>query len=144
MNYTLWTLAALDAYDILYPGLTAAERARMDAFFDRYLAALRKSDDYWNEHEPGGKLNNHYAWHKLGLGMIGVFYGRPELVERALRGPKGVEQMLAQGFKDDGLWLEGSIPYQFAETAPLVIMAQMLENARYPDGPVPLPLAQRP
>ena len=41
--------------------------------------------------------------------------------------------MLAQGFKDDGLWLEGSIPYQFAETAPLVILAQMLENARYPE-----------
>ena len=134
MNYTIWTLAALDAYDILYPRLTAAERARVDAFFDRYLAALRKSDDYWNEHEPGGKLNNHYAWHKLGLGMIGVFYGRPELLERAWRGPKGVELMLAQGFKDDGLWLEGSIPYQFAETAPLLILAQMLENARYPEN----------
>jgi hypothetical protein len=133
MNYTIWTLAALDAYDILYADLTAAERARVDAFFERYLAALRKNDDYWIEHEPGGRLNNHYAWHKLGLSMIGVFYGRPELVERALRGPKGVEQMLAQGFKDDGLWLEGSIPYQFAETAPLVILAQMLENARYPE-----------
>jgi hypothetical protein len=132
MNYTIWTLAALDAYDILYADLTAAERARVDAFFERYLAALRKNDDYWIEHEPGGRLNNHYAWHKLGLSMIGAFYGRPELVERALRGPKGVEQMLAQGFKDDGLWLEGSIPYQFAETAPLVILAQILENARYP------------
>ena len=134
MNYTIWTLAALDAYDIFYPSLTAAERARLDAFFERYLAALRKSDDYWIEHEPGGRLNNHYAWHKLGLAMMGLFYGRPELVERALRGPKGVEQMLAQGFKDDGLWLEGSIPYQFAETAPLVILAQMLENARSPDN----------
>ena len=130
MNYTIWTLAALDAYDILYADFSAAERARLDAFFDRYAAALRKNDDYWIEHEPGGKLNNHYAWHKLGLSMIGVFYGRPELVERALRGPKGVEEMLAQGFRDDGLWLEGSIPYQFAETAPLVLLAQMLENAR--------------
>ena len=42
------------------------ERARVDAFFGRYLAAVRKSDDYWIEHEPGGRLNNHYAWHKLG------------------------------------------------------------------------------
>ena len=133
MNYTIWTLAALDAYDILYADFSVAERARLDAFFERYLAALRKSDDYWIAHEPGGKLNNHYAWHKLGLSMMGVFYGRPELVERALRGPKGVEQMLAQGFKDDGLWLEGSIPYQFAETAPLVILAQMLANAGYPE-----------
>jgi hypothetical protein len=129
MNYTIWTLAALDAYDILYPDFTDAERVRLDVFFQRYLAALRKNDDYWIEHEPGGRLNNHYAWHKLGLSMVGVFYGRPELVERALRGPKGVEQMLAQGFRDDGLWLEGSIPYQFAETAPLVILAHILENA---------------
>ncbi len=134
MNYTVWTLAALEAYDILYDQFTAAERARMDAFFERYLAALSKSDNYWIEHEPGGKLNNHYAWHKLGLGMIGLFYSRPELVKRALRGPKGIEYMLAHGFKDDGLWLEGSIPYQFAETAPLVILAQMLDNARYPES----------
>jgi len=130
MNYTIWVLAALDAYDVLYGGFSDAERARMEEFFKRYLAALRKNDDYWIEHEPGGRLNNHYAWHKLGLSMMGVFYGRPELVERALRGPKGVEPMLAEGFRDDGLWLEGSIPYQFAETSPLVILAQMLANAR--------------
>jgi len=133
MNYTVWAVAALEAYDILYAGFTAGERARLDRFFERYLAAVRKSDDYWIEHEPGGRLNNHYAWHKLGLSMIGVFYGRPELVQRALRGPKGVEHMLEHGFKDDGLWLEGSIPYQFAETAPLVLLAQMLANAGGPE-----------
>ncbi len=134
MNYTIWMTAALDAYDILYSQLTPEERVRLDAFFDRYLAALRKNDDYWIEHEPGGKLNNHYAWHKLGLAMMGAFYDRPELVERALRGPKGVEHMLATGFRDDGLWLEGSIPYQFAETTPLLLLAQMLENAHWPES----------
>ncbi len=134
MNYTIWVLGALEIYDILYPEFTTAEHARLDAFFERYLAALRKSDDYWIEHEPGGKLNNHYAWHKLGMAMIGLFYGRPELVENAMRGPKGVEYMLAHGFKDDGLWLEGSIPYQFAETAPLLILARLLENAHSPES----------
>ena len=54
------------------------DRARLDGFFQRYTAALLKNDDYWIEHEPGGRLNNHYAWHKLGLSMIGVFYDRPE------------------------------------------------------------------
>ena len=134
MNYTLWVLAALEASEILHPRLTAAERTKLDAFFGRYLAALSKNDDYWVEHEPGGKLNNHYAWHKLGLAMMGLFHHRPELVERALRGPKGVESMLAQGFKDDGLWLEGSIPYQLAETAPLVILARMLEQTGHPES----------
>lgn len=134
MNYTIWMTAALDAYDILHGQFDTAERARLDAFCEHYLAALRKNDDYWIEHEPGGKLNNHYAWHKLGLAMMGVFYDRSELVDRALRGPKGVEYMLANGFKDDGLWLEGSIPYQFAETTPLLLLAQMLENARWPES----------
>ncbi len=134
MNYTVWAVAALEAYDILYERFSPGERQRLDAFFDRYLAAVGKSDDYWIQHEPGGKLNNHYAWHKLGLAMIGLFYSRPELVERALRGPKGVEHMLSEGFKDDGLWLEGSIHYQLAETAPLVILAQLLENVRSPES----------
>ncbi len=132
MNYTIWALAALDVYDILYADFTPADRRRLDIFFARYLDALTRCDNYWIANEPGGRLNNHYAWHKLGLSMFGVFYGRPDLVQSALHGPKGVAQMLAQGFKDDGLWLEGSIPYQFAETAPLVILAQMLANARYP------------
>jgi hypothetical protein len=39
----------------------------MDAFFDRALAAIIRSDEYWIAHEPGGKINNHYAWHKLVL-----------------------------------------------------------------------------
>jgi hypothetical protein len=134
MNYTVWTVAALDAYDILYSGFTVHDHARLDAFFDRYVAAVRKNDDYWIEREPGGRLNNHYAWHKLGLAMIGVFKDRPGLVERALHGPKGVEHMLAEGFRDDGLWLEGSIPYQFAETTPLLLLAQMLENSGHPES----------
>lgn len=132
MNYTIWAIQALEAYDILYPQFSPADRARLDAFFERWLAAVQKNDAYWVAHEPGGALNNHYAWHKLCLVALGLFYDRPELVEQGLRGPKGVECMLQHGFKDDGLWLEGSIPYQFAATAPLVQMAELLENARSP------------
>ena len=40
MNYTIWALAALDAYDILYADFTPAERRRLDIFFARYLDAL--------------------------------------------------------------------------------------------------------
>ncbi len=134
MNYTVWTTAALEAYDILYDQFSDVERGRIDSFFQRYREAVRKNDNYWVKHEPGGKLNNHYAWHKLGIAMTGLFYGQPEDVDYALKGPKGVYEMMNQGFRDDGLWLEGSIPYQFAETTPLVIMAQLLENAGYPES----------
>lgn len=132
MNYTAWLSRCLDAYDILYSRFGVAERAHMDAFFERGLAAVNANDDYWVKHEPGGPMNNHYAWHKLCRCMIGLFYDRPQLVEEALHGPKGVIEMFQHGFRDDGLWLEGSIPYQFAATAAFLIMAEILENAGYP------------
>lgn len=132
MNYTVWAVQALEAYDILYPQFSPAERARLDAFFERWLAAVQKNDAYWVAHEPGGALNNHYAWHKLCFVAMGLFYDRPELVEQGLHGPKGVACMLQHGFKDHGLWLEGAIAYQFAATAPLVQMAELLENVRSP------------
>ncbi len=132
MNYTVWGFQALDAYDILYDGFSGSERKRLDAFFDRMLQAVVRSDEFWIENEPGGPMNNHYAWHKLCRCMIGLFYGRNELVEEALHGPKGLDVMFRHGFRDDGLWLEGSIPYQFAATGPFLLMAEMLENSGYP------------
>jgi hypothetical protein len=132
MNYTIWAIAALDAYDILHDQFDASERSKLDAFFERLLAAVSKNDEFWVEHEPGGKLNNHYAWHKLCFCALGAFYDRPALIEPALNGPKGVHFMLQHGFKDGGLWLEGSIPYHFAATSPLLLIAEILENAHYP------------
>ena len=129
LNYTVWVLDALEAYDILYDEFTPVEREKIDACFLRFLAALQKNDDYWLEHEPGGGLNNHYAWHKLGFLAVGLFYGRPELVDQAWDGPKGIEFLMRYGFTDDGLWTEGSIPYQLAATTPLVKAAELLENA---------------
>lgn len=133
MNYTLWCIEALDAYDVLYGEFSPAEHGRMTAFFDRFLAAVVKNDEYWIANRiGGGEINNHYAWHKLGRAMIGLFYGRKELVEQAIFGPKGIDMMMRHGFRDDGLWLEAAIPYQFAQTRPLVVLAEILENAGYP------------
>lgn len=132
MNYTLWCMGALDAYDITHDVFQPDEHRKMKEFFDRALAAIVKNDEYWIAHRPGGEINNHYAWHKLGRMMIGLFYERIDQVEQALRGPKGVLEMMRHGFKDDGLWIEASIPYQLAQTGPMVLMAQMLDNAEYP------------
>jgi hypothetical protein len=134
MNYTVWVLEALEAYDLLYDDLSAQDRQRLDAFFQRYLTALMKNDGYWVEHEPGGGINNHYAWHKLGFLAIGLVYGQPELVDMALDGPKGIRFLMRYGFTDNGLWMEGSIPYQLAATTPLVKAAELLENAEHPAG----------
>lgn len=133
MNYTLWCKDALDAYDILYDSIDEAGHARMKAFFERFLAAVVKNDEYWIAHRiGGGEINNHYAWHKMGRVMIGLFFGRNELVKQAIDGPKGIDMMMRHGFRDEGLWLEAAIPYQFAQTHALMIVAEMLENAGYP------------
>lgn len=132
MFYTVWGFRALDAYDCLFDRLDPSDRGKLDAFFERMLRAVIVNDEYWIDHEPGGPMNNHYAWHKLGRCMIGLFYDRPEQVEAALNGPKGVVEMFRHGFRDDGLWLEGSIPYQFAATSAFLIMAEILETAAYP------------
>lgn len=131
LNFAVWGVEALEAYDILCERFDDGERSRMDAFFERMLAAVRENDRFWVEEEPGGALNNHYAWHKLLFAAVGLFYGRHELVEEALRGPKGAYVLMDHGFRDDGLWLEGSIPYQFAATSPLLQMAEILENAGF-------------
>lgn len=132
MNYTIWAVTALEAYELLYESLTPAERQKLDAFCQRFVAAVRKNDEYWIEHEPGGELNNHYAWHKLAFVAGGLFTRQLDLVEQALDGPKGILFLIQHGFTDEGLWVEGSIPYQLAATAPLVQAAELLENAGYP------------
>ena len=132
LNYTTWGRQVLEAYEVLQPGFTEAERAQIDAFFKRMLEAIQQNHEYWIEHEPGGALNNHYAWHCLAMIMYGLFYDEPELVEAGLHSPKGPLDSLQYGFRDNGLWLEASINYHFTATVPLVIMAELLENADYP------------
>ena len=101
----------------------------MNAFCDRFLAAVVKNDEYWIANRiGGGEINNHYAWHKMGRIMIGLFYDRKELVEQAIYGPKGIDMMMRHGFRDEGLWLEAAIPYQFAQTHALMIVAEMLSS----------------
>jgi len=83
VDYTVWTVhRAHDAVHILLrrTASTLLSGRGSNAFFDRYLLSpLRRATKSGrltgSSHEPGGRLNNHYAWHKLGLSMIGVFYG---------------------------------------------------------------------
>ena len=129
LNYATWGRACLEAYDILYPGFTEAERDQMDAFFLRMVEAVRKNHEFWVEHEPGGPINNHYLWHALTGLMYGLFYDEPERVHEAIYGPKGMAYSLEHGFNDEGFWAEASLMYQSVATAPMVIMAELLENA---------------
>ncbi len=123
MNYSVWGIYVLRAYDALYPRLTTDERRRMDDFFTRLGQAVLKNDTYWIANNVGGGINNHLAWHKMMLGLLGLFYDQPPMVEYCLHGPRGLVELLELGSTDDGLWCEGALTYHFAAIAPMVLFA---------------------
>ena len=123
MNYSIWGLKVLEAYDALMPRLPATDRVAIDAFMTRLAAAVARNDALWIANGIGGGINNHLAWHKLTLGLLGLFYDRPDMVQYCLSGPRGMVSLLEDGLLDDGLWCESSLVYQYAAIAPMLLMA---------------------
>ena len=123
LNYATWNLPLLQAYDILGARMAPAERRAMDEFFGRLAIAEARNDQYWIEHNIGGGLNNHLAWHKMMLGLLGLFYERPALVDYCINGPRGLLPLLGDGLLDDGLWCESSLNYHFTTIIPAIIFA---------------------
>ncbi len=124
MNYTGWGVAALTAYDILGRRFSASERRAIDGMMTRLAAAVLKNDIYWIENGIGGGINNHLAWHKAMLGLLGLFYDRPDLVRFCISGPRGLLPLLEDGLLDDGLWCESSLNYHFTAIIPMVWFAE--------------------
>jgi len=131
MNYAGWGILVLHAYDLLRDEFAEEERVVMDKFFTRMARAVLKNDIYWIKNDIGGGLNNHLAWHKMILGTLGLFYRRDDLVEYALRGPRGMQSLLDDGLVDDGLWRESSLTYHFTAIVPMVYLAEAMAHSGY-------------
>ncbi len=132
MNYAGWGTMALDVYDRLFDRCTEADRRTINAFFERMGQATWKNDREWLKHGWGGAHNNHYAWHRMALCALGLFFGREEYVHHALHGPEGVAELMDRGLMDEGLWHESSIHYHFTALHGLVAIAEMLRHTRHP------------
>jgi hypothetical protein len=132
MNYAGWGTAALDVYDRIYDRCTDDDRREIDAFFLRMGRAIWSNDQQWIEHGWGGKHNNHFAWHRMALCGLGLFFGNQEYVDHALHGPEGVVELMNTGLMDEGLWLESSIHYHFTALYGLVRIAEMLRHVGHP------------
>jgi len=131
MNYSVWGISVLRAYDALRPRLTADERRRLDDFFTRLGRAVLRNDAYWIANNVGGGINNHLAWHKMMLGLLGLFYEQPPMVDYCLHGPRGLVELLELGLTDDGLWCEGALTYHFAAIAPMTLFADAARRCGY-------------
>ena len=129
LNWSVWCSRALYAYDLVYDALSDADRASIDDFFTRAAEAVRKNDQWWIRENPGGLFNNHFAWHKHFIGLVGLFYGRRELVDYALNADQGIRDLIEHGARDDGLWLESSINYHFTALPALAEFARAMSNA---------------
>lgn len=125
LYYSVWGTRLLRAYDLLWHRFDDGQRRRMDAFMTRLARAVAGNDVYWIEHKPGGPVNNHLAWHKMMLGMLGYFYDRPEMVEFCLHGEDGLVPLLEDGLIDDGLWIESSLNYHFTAIVPMIFFADV-------------------
>lgn len=132
LNWSVWCMRLLQAYDLAGDGLPEADRKAVDGFFSRASAAVMANDQWWIRENPGGLYNNHFAWHKLMIAAYGLKFGQPNLVDYALESDQGVRDLIEQGSRDDGLWLESSLNYHFTALAPLVQLAGLLRNAEHP------------
>jgi len=134
MNYAGWGLSMLKAYDALLPMIPATQRKVIDACMTRLAKAVAKNDVYWIDNNVGGGINNHLAWHKAMLGLLGMFYERPAMVDDCLHGRRGLVSLLEDGLVDNGLWCESSLNYQFAAIAPMLVVADCQRRAGQSDG----------
>jgi hypothetical protein len=129
LNWSVWCLRALYAYDIIYPTLPQADRAEIDSFFNRAMQAIKAHDEWWIRENPGGQFNNHFAWHKLFIGTYGLFYGRQDLLDYAMESNQGIRELIENGSRDDGLWLESSLNYHFTAVDAIAALAHHLRNS---------------
>ncbi len=129
LNWSVWGLRLLFAYDLIFEEMSHGEREKMDDLFNRLTAAVRENDDYWLEHKCGGLFNNHYAWHKVMVGAHGLFYGNEDEVEYTIYSDQGIRDLIENGTRDEGLWFESSLNYHFTAVIPIAFFATCLANA---------------
>ncbi len=131
MNYAGWGTLALDIYDRIYDRCIEEDHRAFRAFFQRMGEAIWKNDQEWVKHGWGGEHNNHFAWHRMALCALGLFFRNEEYVRHALHGPEGVAELMDKGLMDEGLWHESSIHYHFTALHGLVSIAEMLRHTQH-------------
>lgn len=132
LNWSAWGTRALEAYDLIHDTLTDSERAAADYFFQHALEGVMKNDQWWIRDNMGGLFNNHFAWHKLFIGSIGLLTGEDGLVDYALNSDQGIRELIENASRDDGLWFESSINYHFTAVDAFAIFAGHLANSGHP------------
>ncbi len=128
LNWTVWNLPLLDAASMLEDWMSNELHQALEGHFQRAARAIDRNDRWWIRNVPGGRHNNHHAFHKAFLGCWAAVTRDDALMRRVIDGPEGVRELMEQAVMDDGLWFESSLNYHFAAAAPLCWLAERLAN----------------
>lgn len=80
--------------------------------FAAVSAVAEEAGNLIGEFDEG--LSNRQTWHNAALAAAGVWFEDPDLVQRAVEGPRGLVGHLVDGFRADGMWYEGENYHLFA------------------------------
>jgi hypothetical protein len=100
LDESMWVIPLAQAYDLLYQGLNAAERAKIEKFLRTAAEGIQRC----------GTGGNWGSWHLSAVGVAGYAIGDEELVRWAT---EEFKKQIRDQLGDDGLWPESVHTYHY-------------------------------
>ena len=128
LNEAVWLVYTSQAYDLILPSLSNAEKAKIENGLFRPIVKFLSVDSP----ETFNKVHNHGTWATAAVGMTGYVMGELEWVEQALygldkSGKGGFLRQLDELFSPQGYYNEGPY-YQRYALMPFVTFAKVIQN----------------
>lgn len=127
LNEAVWLVYTIQAYDLIYNALSAAERQTIERGIIRPVAEFLS----FESPQTFNKVHNHGTWATAAVGMTGYVLSEPEWVEKALldlnkAGKGGFLRQLQELFSPQGYYNEGPY-YQRYALLPFVTFAKAIQ-----------------
>jgi len=128
LNEAVWLVYTSQAYDLILPSLTDAEKTKIETGLFRPIVKFLSVDSP----ETFNKIHNHGTWTTAAVGMTGYVLGESEWVEQALygldkSGKGGFLRQLDELFSPQGYYNEGPY-YQRYALMPFVTFAKAIQT----------------
>lgn len=128
LNEAVWLVYTSQAYDLILPSLTSAEKAKIEKGLFRPIVKFLSVESP----ETFNKVHNHGTWTTAAVGMTGYILGELEWVEQALygldkSGEGGFLRQLDELFSPQGYYNEGPY-YQRYALMPFVTFAKAIQT----------------
>ena len=128
LNDFVWQIYTIQAYDLVYDGLPAADRKTIEEKLFVPILKFFTEDRY----DVFNKIHNHGTWNLAAVGITGYVLNKKEYVETAINGSKkdgktGYLAQINQLFSPDGYYMEGPY-YQRYALLPFVLFAKAINN----------------